>query len=133
MLNSRNWLYAAIVAAGGFAGGLTVMQFAPGDALAARHHNVRILTAEEFDLIDRSGNKRAALQVTPRGMADLMMFDGKGNDRAEFRVARDGGSSIEFFDTNGNQRVLVGESPRGRNGIAIYDSSGRQLAILSTS
>ncbi len=37
MLNSRNWFYAAIVAAGAFAGGLTAMQFAPGEALAARH------------------------------------------------------------------------------------------------
>ncbi|MBV8357167.1 MAG: hypothetical protein JO189_04415, partial [Deltaproteobacteria bacterium] len=131
MLNSRNWLYAAIVAAGGFAGGLTAMQFAPGDALAAHHHGVRILTAEEFELVDKNGDRRASLQVTSRGMADLMMFDGEGNDRAEFRVARDGGSSLEFFDTNGNQRIVVGETPPGRNGIAIYDKSGRQLATLS--
>ncbi len=131
MLNSRNWFYAAIVAAGGFAGGLTAIQFAPGDALAARHYNPRILTAEEFQLVDRNGDRRASLQVTPRGMADLIMFDGEGNDRAEFRVARNGSSSIGFYDSKGTRQVLVGQSPSERNGIAIYNNAGRQLASLS--
>ncbi|MBV8055438.1 MAG: hypothetical protein JO071_09395, partial [Deltaproteobacteria bacterium] len=116
MLNARNWLYAAIVAAGGFVGGITAMQFAPGDALAARHHNPRILIAEEFQLVDRNNEKRASLQITPRGMADLMMFDGEGNDRAEFRVARDGSASLGFYDSKGTRRVLLGEAPSGRNG-----------------
>src|SRR5215472_12141342 len=131
MLNSRNWLYAAIVAAGGFAGGLTAIQFAPGEALAAHRHSPRTLTAEEFQLVDSSGNRRALLQVTPRGMADLIMFDGEGNDRAEFRVARDGSSSLGFYDSKGTRRVLVGGANSGRNGIAIYDDAGRQLATLS--
>src|SRR5690349_8787441 len=113
MFNSRTWLYAAVVAAGGFVGGLTAMEFAPGDALAARRHNPQMLTAEEFRLVDRNGNKRASLQVTPRGLADLMMFDGEGNDRAEFRVARDGSSSLGFYDTKGTRRVVLGEASSG--------------------
>src|SRR5690242_9481899 len=131
MLNSRNWLYAAIVAAGGFAGGLTAVQLAPGEALAAHRHNPRTLTAEEFQLVDSGGNRRALLQVTPRGMADLMMFDDEGNDRAEFRVARDGSSSIGFYDGKGTRRVMIGQTPSGRDGIAIYNTTGRQLASLS--
>jgi hypothetical protein len=129
MLNSRTWLYATVVAAGGFVGGLAALQFAPGQALAARHHNPRVITAEEFDLVDRTGERRASLQVTPRGMSDLMMFDGEGNDRAEFRTARDGSSSVSFFDGKGTLRVMVGEIP-GRDGIAIYDTKGRQIATL---
>jgi hypothetical protein len=81
MLSSRNWLYVAVALAGGFAGALTATQFAPGEALAAHHHTLRILTAEEFELVDKSSQKRASLQITPpRGMANLMMFDGGGNE-----------------------------------------------------
>jgi hypothetical protein len=133
MLNRRTWFYAVIVAAGGFAGGVLAVQLTPRDALAARHHNARVLTAEEFDLVDSGGHKRAMLHVTPRGMANLVMLDGDGNDRAEFRVARDGSSLIGFYDGKGTRRVVVGQSASGPNGIAIYDDEGRQLATLSVS
>lgn len=133
MFKRPNWLYALFVALGGFAGGLLAGQFTPGNALAARHHNVRVITAEEFNLVDGSGNKRAILHVTPRGMANLMMLDGDGNDRAEFRVARDGSSMLGFYDSKGTRRVVVGQSTSGPNGIAIYDDEGRQLATLSVS
>jgi hypothetical protein len=133
MFSRRNWVYALIVASGGFAGGLIAGQFTPGNALASRHHNARVVTAEEFDLVDGSGNKRAMLHVTPRGMANLMMLDGDGNDRAEFRVERDGSSLLGFYDGKGTRRVVVGQSSAGPNGIAIYDGEGRQLATLSVS
>ena len=133
MFNRRNWLYPLAVAVGGFAGGLVAGQFTPGNALAARHHNPRVVTAEEFNLVDGNGNKRAMLHVTPRGIANLMMLDGEGKDRAEFRVARDGSSLLAFYDTGGTRRVVVGQSSSGPNGIAIYDNEGRQLATLSVS
>jgi hypothetical protein len=131
MLKPFNLLYAALVTAGGFAGGLVAMQFAPGAALAARHHNVGTLTAEQFNLVDENGQKRASLQVTSHGWADLMMFDEEGNDRAELRVARDGTASLGFWDRKGARRVLVGEASSDRNGVAIFNSAGRQLATLS--
>src|ERR1700751_4424813 len=105
MLNCRNWLYGVIVTATGIVGALAVLQFATGNAFAARHRNPRTLTAEEFRLVDRNGDRRASLEVTPRGLADLMLFDGEVNDRAELRVARDGSSSLGFYDTKGTRRV----------------------------
>lgn len=39
MFDRRNWLYALIVAVGGFAGGLIAVQFTPLSALAAHHHD----------------------------------------------------------------------------------------------
>jgi hypothetical protein len=131
MFDRHSWLYVLIVALSGFAGGLSAAQFTSASALAARHHDARVVTAEEFDLVDQSGNKRAMLYVTPRGVANLAMFDGEGNDRAEFRVARDGSSLLGFYDTNGTRRVVVGQSPSGPNGIAIYDNEGRPFATLS--
>lgn len=131
MFDRPNWLYVGIVALGGLAGGLMAAQFTPASALASRHHDARVVTAEEFDLVDQSGNKRAMLHVTPRGMANLAMLDGEGNDRAEFRVARDGSSLLGFYDSNGTRRVVVGQSSSGANGIAIYDNEGHPFATLS--
>lgn len=129
MTIGRKWLYAAMALTGGFLGGVAAMEFAPGVAIAA--HQTRMLRAEQFELVDNSGSKRAVLKVTARGMADLMMFDGSGRDRAEFRVAQDGGASVGFYDEHGSRRVLVGEATQGRNGIAIYGSNGDQLAGLT--
>jgi hypothetical protein len=98
-------------------------------AMAA--HQTRMLRAEQFELVDNSGSRRAVPKVTTRGMADLMMLDGSGRDRAEFRVAQDGGASVGFYDENGSRRVLVGEASQGRDGLAIYGSNGRQLATLT--
>ena len=70
----RKWLYAAMALTGGFLGGVAAMEFAPGVAIAA--HQTRMLRAEQFELVDNSGSKRAVLKVTKRGTADLMMLDG---------------------------------------------------------
>jgi hypothetical protein len=94
-------------------------------------HQTRLLRAEQFELVDNGGSKRAVLKVTARGMADLIMLDGSGRDRGEFRVAQDGGASVGFYDEHGLRRVLVGEASQGRNGLAIYGSSGSQLASLT--
>jgi hypothetical protein len=125
----RKWLYSAMALTGGFLGGVAAMEFAPAVAMEA--HQTRMLRAEQFELVDNSGSRRAVPKVTTRGMADLMMLDGSGRDRAEFRVAQDGGASVGFYDENGSRRVLVGEASQGRDGLAIYGSNGRQLATLT--
>lgn len=130
MRSGPNWLYTAMALAGGFLGGIAALEVAPGVAAAARRTHV--MRAERFELTAPNGSKRAVLEVTPRGMADLVMFDGKGRDRAEFRVANDGGASIGFYGENGERRVLVGESPSSRNGIAIYSNNGRQMLAALT-
>src|ERR1700730_19187130 len=112
MIIGRKWLYAAKALTGGFLGGVAAMEFAPGVAIAARQ--TRMLRAEQCELVDNSGSKRAVLRVTTRGMADLMMLDGRGRDRAEFRVAQDGGASVGFYDENGSRRLLVREARPGR-------------------
>jgi hypothetical protein len=129
MRSGRNWLYAVMALTGGFLGGIVALELAPGVAIAA--HRTHLVRADQFELTGPDGSKRAVLEVSPRGMADLAMLDGKGRDRAEFRVAKDGGASIGFYDENGSRRVLVGEAPSGRNGIAVYGANGKQLASLT--
>src|ERR1700731_3149041 len=124
MMIGRKWLYAAMALTGGFLGGLAAMEFAPGVAIAA--HQTRMLRAEQFELVDNSGSKRAVFRVTTRGMADLMMLDGRGRDRAEFRVAQDGGASVGFYDENGARPGLVGEARQGRKRLTHFCRNGRE-------
>jgi hypothetical protein len=84
-------------------------------------------------LVDNNGARRAALEVTDTGIADLVMFDGAGQDDAELRVTRDGITTLGFYDKQGNRRVLIGEVPGGRNGMTVYGNNDKLLAGLTVS
>ena len=114
---------------GGFLGGIAATQLAPTVADAA--HAAHTIKAEQFELVDRAGTRRAALEVTPNEMADLLLYDGAGHDRAELRVSRDGISRLGFYDDSGAQRVLIGEAPGATNGIMVFGSKGRLQASLT--
>jgi hypothetical protein len=129
MAKGKNWAYAMLALGGGFLGGLVATQLAPTVADAARAaHTIR---AQRFELVDKAGTRRAALEVTPSGMSDLVLYDGNGRDRAEYRVTRDGVATLGFYDAGGARRVLLGEVPVGRNGVAVYGNHGRLLAGLT--
>jgi hypothetical protein len=135
MTNRRHWLYALLALAGGFIGGMIAIQLAPGESMAAakaaRARSARVVKAEQFVLVDRSGTQRGALQVAD-GTASLALNDGDGRNRAELRVRKEGASSVTFYDQAGNRRIEVGQSPSGRAGLAIFASGGgRQIAAVS--
>lgn len=129
MAKGKNWAYAILALGGGFLGGLAATQLAPTVADAAR--GARTIRAERFELVDKAGTRRAALEVTPTGMSDLLLYDGNGRDRAEYRVSRDGVATLGFYDASGAHRVLLGEAPGGRNGVTVYGNHGRLLAGLT--
>jgi len=94
MNKGKNWGYAMLALGGGFLGGLVATQLAPAVADAA--HAAHTIKAERFELVDKAGARRAALEVTPNEMADLLLYDGDGHDRAELRVSRDGIATLGF-------------------------------------
>lgn len=129
MNKGKNWGYAMLALGGGFLGGLVATQLAPAVADAA--HAAHTIKAEQFELVDKAGTRRAALEVTPNEMADLLLYDGDGHDRAELRVSRDGIATLGFYDDKGARRVLVGEAPGPTNGIAVFGGKGRVQASLT--
>ncbi len=132
MTKGKNWGYAMLALGGGFLGGLVATQLAPAVANAAHAaHAAHTIKAEQFELVDRAGTRRAALEVTANEMADLLLYDGDGHDRAELRVSRDGIATLGFYDDKGARRVLVGEAPGPTNGIAVFGSKGRVQASLT--
>jgi hypothetical protein len=94
---------------------------------------MHVVRAEKFELVDTDGNRRASLEVTDNGVADLILFDGAGRDDAEYRVTRDGIATISFYDKAGDKRVLMGEVPGGRNGVTVYGPSDKLMAGLTVS
>jgi hypothetical protein len=129
MNKSWNWMYAALALGGGFLGGLATLELAPAAVEAA--HSVRAVRAQEFELVDHAGTRRAAMSVTQTGMANLAMYDGQQRSRTELRVAENGAASLGFYDEKGERRVLIGASPTGRDGVTVYGNDGRMLAGLT--
>jgi hypothetical protein len=135
VVNRRHWLYALLALAGGFIGGMIAIQLAPGESMAAakaaRARSARVVKAEQFVLVDRSGTQRGVMQVAD-GTSSLALNDGDGHNRAELHVKKEGGSSVTFYDQAGNRRIEVGQSPSGSAGLAIFASGGgRQIAAVS--
>lgn len=131
MNKSRNWVYAVLALGGGFLGGLVAVELAPVSVEAA--HSMRAVRAQEFELVDHAGMRRAVMNVTKNGMVDLAMYDGQQRDRTELRVAEDGTATLGFYDDKGARRVLIGAAPGQRDGITVYGSDSRILAGLTVS
>ncbi|HEX3409168.1 MAG TPA: hypothetical protein VHS07_02755 [Candidatus Binataceae bacterium] len=103
MKDQKQWLYATLALVGGIIGGALSGHLLPREAEAAAGA-ARVLKAEKFVLVDRSGNERGVIQVNENGAA------------------------IAFYDQKGSKRVVLGETSNGRDGLAIYGANGRQMA-----
>ena len=108
MMKKQNWLYPLLTLIGAFLGGVAMTQLAATPAMASKH--VRILSAEQFVLLDKDGIQRAEMKVAADGTVHQAMYDGYKRDRADFRVTKDGAAAIGFYDQSGSPRVLVGAS-----------------------
>lgn len=64
MTKCRSWIYAVLVIAGSFVGGVVANRLAPATAMAAKHAGTQ--TAQQFLLVDAGGSRRAVMRVTPR-------------------------------------------------------------------
>jgi hypothetical protein len=129
MDKGKNWIFAALALGGGFLGGLMALELAPSAVEAA--HSMPAVRAQEFELVDRAGTRRAIMNITKGGMADLAMYDGHQRDRTELRVTEDGTATLGFYDEKGARRVLIGAVPGGRDGVTVYGNDSRILAGLT--
>jgi hypothetical protein len=132
------WLYAAMVLTGGFLGGIAAMEFAPGVAIAT--HQTRMLRAEQFELVDNSGAKRAVLSngsqlasltAASDNQANLTLYDpNTGRARVGLGVAANGSPALVLFDQKGNDRVELNINSKGKPGLALADENGKTIAGL---
>jgi hypothetical protein len=101
------WLAAAMMA--GLIGGMgSAWLFDEGVAFARKAtKEKRVITAEDFHLVDGSGKLRGALFVSAKGEPGFALFDKEGKDRILLMLNADGSALIELHDEAGASRAKL--------------------------
>jgi len=89
----------------------------------------RAVVAQEFRLIDATGNPRAVLGMSADGGPALIFRDKQGRNRAAISVAEDQ-SSLALLDAEGHTRVRITLQDDGAAGIALHDKKQKLRAAL---
>lgn len=101
------WLAAAMVA--GLVGGtMSVWLFNSGIAFAQKaSKEKKVVTAEDFHLVDQDGKLRGALFVSAKGEPGFALFDKEGKDRILLMLNADGSALIDLHDETGESRAKL--------------------------
>lgn len=99
---------------------------------SGRHHDHRVVTAQEFRLTDKSGNTRATLGVDDEGNTGFLLYDRSGTVRAKLDTFDDVPSLI-LCDPRGEHRVYVGMEQDGSGLVQMYGENGNTITELDTS
>ncbi|MGQ0812178.1 MAG: hypothetical protein ACT4OO_13280 [Nitrospiraceae bacterium] len=94
----------------GFLGGIlsgTVVRTEAVDAGLAPPQRHKILTAEQFVLVDANGVPRGRLGGMPDGSVKLTLNDRQLKDRITMGLSPDGSPSLGLFDENERTRTLL--------------------------
>ena len=84
----------------------------------------KVLTAEEFRVVDGGGKVRASLGVSPDGSLGLRLADGEGKIRGMLYIGADGESALNFYNQGGNARAQLALSRDGLPGLVFSDEDG---------
>ncbi len=82
---------------------------------------LKVVTAQEFRLVDKTGAERAALALQPDGSPYLSLTDKANARRITLRVRPDGGTAFAINDPDGKNRIAV---ETGADGSASMTLSG---------
>lgn len=99
---------------------------AKDDPATSRHEAI---ATEEFCLVDKKGNVRAALGLNGDGQARLLLFDNNEKLRLSFYV-EDDQPGIELLDTNEKTRAALGLGPHGQPSLLFLDKDEKVHASL---
>jgi hypothetical protein len=107
-------LVAAIMA--GLVGGMvSFWLFDDGVAFARKaSKEKRVVTAEDFHLVDQDGKLRGALFVSAKGEPGFALFDKEGKDRILLMLTADGSAVVDLHDEAGESRARLALAKDGR-------------------
>jgi hypothetical protein len=105
-LKRTGWIFCLIA---GMAGGaISVRLFPQSEALAEKPlPHKRVVTAEDFHLVDRAGKLRGALFVSARGEPGFALFDPEGKSRILLMLNADGSAVVDLKDKNEQSRASI--------------------------
>ncbi|GEM_PF-560103 len=90
----------------------------------------KVVTAQEFRLVDKTGAMRAALQTQEDGSPGLALYDKTGKMRITLHVQADGTSLLAFHDAMGKPRVELEQDSDGTGGLTLINGKGTGGAAL---
>jgi hypothetical protein len=128
MKEQRSWLYVIVMILSGLVGGALSGHFWPPEHEALAATRAGTIRAQNFVLVDQTGNQRGVMQVTRDGKTRLAFNDARSEDRVELLTATDGSTGLRFYDRDGKKLLALGEAPDGRAGLAIFGSNGTMIA-----
>ncbi|MBI3803645.1 MAG: hypothetical protein HY282_07755 [Nitrospirae bacterium] len=114
MKTTARSLWTAMAA--GLAGGLLSVWLLTGEEVSAQKtkEHKKVVTAEDFHLVDRDGKLRGALFVSAKGEPGFALFDKDEKSRVLLMLNADGSSLVELLDEAGKSRARMALSKEGR-------------------
>ena len=105
----------------------------PTDSINRSAPPLKSVVAEQFVLVDSTGERRATLSFDADGGPALALSDGSGRARAAIRLGVDGAPSVVLYDTTGRRRLEVALKADGAAGLGLYEETGEGRAELVVS
>ena len=90
----------------------------------------KLVTAQEFRLVDKDGATRASIALQPDGSPYIALTDKANNRRISMRVRPDGGSAFAMNDSDGKNRIALDTQPDGSASVTVTNRQGKGGAGL---
>jgi hypothetical protein len=85
----------------------------------------KLVTAQEFRLVDRDGATRASIALQPDGSPYIALSDKANNRRISMRVRPDGGSTFAMNDSDGKNRIALDTQADGSASVTVTNRQGK--------
>ena len=126
-------LIAVTVIAGLIGGGLSGKVLAPRRAIAQiTQDHERVITAEQFQLVDKEGNMRVIIGMSPKGEPVLGFTDENGKTRIFLGLTSADGETwpiLKFRDAAEDMRISI-SGGNGNPRISVLDEYGNSRAVI---
>jgi hypothetical protein len=93
----------------------------------------KLITAQEFRLVDKDGATRASIALQPDGSPYIALTDKANNRRISMRVRPDGGSTFAMNDADGKNRIALDTQADGSASVSVTNRQGKGGAGLLVS
>jgi hypothetical protein len=90
----------------------------------------KVVTAQEFRLVDGEGKTRASMAVQADGSAGMVLLDKGGKRRAVLRLRPDGSPSLSLHDADGRNRATLDMQADDSIGLILTNRDGKGGAAM---
>ena len=126
----RPFVVWSILAASLLGGMISWCVFRVDDAFSAKvSGDPKVISAQEFRLVDTEAKTRAKLCMLSGGSPGLVLLDEDGKPRATLDISS-GNATLALYDKDGNIRILLGMTPHGKPALVIQSEKEQPRACL---